>query len=435
MASPSPLQHHARFNTIADATKSAHDQNARMQSADDQMITSVVHGKVESIVAGKYIYTCNSGCINFSPHIPACIGGFNASYGPKRPWNEVFHDNASIGSAFNLTGNTMSIFVGHGNINHAFHDEMFSALAWLFYLRQKVNLSDTLNIIIHAEYSPWAYELLSLCNTTFNWGALSFRQLTSPQKNAMTICSNEGKMFMNGFLRNIKLYGLPIIELKQMRQEMRQAALENIQVPYNHIIKDELEIQRKEQIIIYTRQDSIYRNLVEVHELLGLFDLDKYSISVVHMMPTDFYAQVELLASADLLIAPTGGWAPNILWMSNEACLVELHLYKEDSWINKFGLVDLFEGGRFMTVTGDYSDPKAERIKRSGRKGGGDDTILGSLVAPDVENALRKSSTACSRFLRDMNKTVHHQEDQKNNSNKLLYLETPQIRQCGLGHW
>jgi hypothetical protein len=278
-------------------------------------------------------------------------------------------------------------------------------------------------------------------------------------------------MFMNGYLRNINAYGRSVIELKQMRQEIRRMALQNGQVRHIHSNKDEFDII-KEHIVIYTRQDSQWRNLLEVQELIRLFDLDKYSISVVHSMPTSFYGQVELFANADLLIAPNGGWAPNVLWMSNVACLVELHLYREDSWLNMFGLGKLFEDGRFMAVTGNYSDPNAERIKRPSRKGG-DDMILGSLVATDIKHALRKSST-CVRFLKDANITSNNkiqnltasdvsssladddvnksfvmkaddaatgagaQElriDEHEEAVNMFYLEASPARACGLGHW
>jgi hypothetical protein len=283
---------------ITSAAKSdLHVEKTSISSADGhKTFNSVVNTtELQNITPGKYMYTCDSGCIDFSQPTPACIGGFRAPFGPKRPWKES-DDYAPIGSAINLTGNTISILVSHDNINHAFHDDMFTGLAWLHHLKNQMTLSVNLNIIIHAESSPWAYEFLSLCNATYNWQARDFRLLTSPHK--MTICSEGGKMFMNGYLRNINAYGLSVIELKQMRQEIRQMALQNGQVRHIHSNKDEFDII-KEHIVIYTRQDSQWRNLLEVQELIRLFDLDKYSISVVHSMPTSFYGQVELFANAD----------------------------------------------------------------------------------------------------------------------------------------
>ena len=439
-----PLHHSdVNFNAIV---HNAPPDTVRVHNVYDRIAAySATNTKTNTIVASKYIYTCHSGCIDFSPSLPApaCIGGYNSNNGRRYPWDQVSFDNTSIVDTINITGDTLSIYIRHENINHAFHDEMFSALAWLYRLKKQMTLLDNLNIIIHANMHPWSSELLRLCNVTFHWLAHSVEQLISSQKeNSSTIvCSEEGSMFMNGYLRNIRKYGLSVIELKQMRQEMREAALEEVRVRHMLSNKDDPRLNihgQKEQIIIYTRQDTSYRNLLEVEKIAALFDSKKYNISVVHSIPMDFYDQVELFDSADLFIAPNGGWNPNILWMSNEACLIELHLYREDSWLNMFGLVDLFEKGRFMAITGDYSDSNAQRIKRPGRKGGGDDIILGSLVVSDIENALRMSSTTCGRFLKDVNEMGHVVSERNNSSNKsgpLLYLEIPQIRKCGLGHW
>ena len=60
-------------------------------------------------------------------------------------------------------------------------------------------------------------------------------------------------------------------------------------------------------------------------------------MNVVGSMPTAFHAQVSLFASAQLLVAPNGGWNPNALWMPSDACVVEAHQYVQDSWLG-FGL-------------------------------------------------------------------------------------------------
>ena len=112
------------------------EKTSIISSVDGQKtFNSVAHTtELQNITPGKYIYTCNSGCIDFSRPIPACIGGF---LGPKRPW-KVSYDYAPIGSAINLTGNTISILVSHDNINHAFHDDMFTGLAWLHQLKNHI---------------------------------------------------------------------------------------------------------------------------------------------------------------------------------------------------------------------------------------------------------------------------------------------------------
>lgn len=344
-----------------------------------------------SFLAADYIYTCNSGCIDFSKKIPACIGGYRNS--PSQgPWGEVL-DISSIANAVNLTGNVMSLFVNNDNINHALHDDLWTGLAWLDMLRQEMVIADNMNVIIHADKSPWASEFLRLCNVTFNWRAQDFRTLSSPNNvTSLTVCAQGGVMFMNGFLRKISEFG--ISRLKSMQKELRQVALQNVN---GHI--NSKEDGRKEHIVIYTRLDSDWRNLLQVEDLVRLFDSDKYNVSVVSSMPNDFYKQVKIFAEADLLIAPNGGWSPNVLWMHDDACLVEVHLYKTDSWIQMFGLHNVFKSSHFITVTGDYHDPNKARVRRKYRVGG-DDNILGSLLAPDIEKTLRKNTQSpCNRFL------------------------------------
>ena len=126
---------------------------------------------------------------------------------------------------------------------------------------------------------------------------------------------------------------------------------------------------------------------------------DRFEIHIQTQMPYNFDDQVRLFSGAALLIAPNGGWKPNVLRMSDTACLLEIHLYKIDSWIEMFGLASLFEPRRFMTVSGNYHNETASpRTVRPHRKGGSNE-IQGALLGPDVAQALRKSH-GCRRFLR-----------------------------------
>jgi hypothetical protein len=132
--------------------------------------------------------------------------------------------------------------------------------------------------------------------------------------------------------------------------------------------------------------------------LVDLFDDNRFEVTVHTRIPASFWEQVAFFADIDLLIAPNGGWAPNVLWLPPEACLVEIHLYRLDSWIRMFGLESVLGPGRFLTVTGDYSDPNVARLNRRNRKGG-DDDILSERLAPDLRSALQKSP-ACRHFLK-----------------------------------
>jgi hypothetical protein len=82
---------------------------------------------------------------------------------------------------------------------------------------------------------------------------------------------------------------------------------------------------------------------------------------------------------------------------SPEACL-EINLYLLDSWIRMFGLESVLGPGRFLTVTGNYSDPNVARLNRPHREGG-DDEILWKRLAPDLRSALQ-NSPACRHFLK-----------------------------------
>jgi hypothetical protein len=109
-------------------------------------------------------------------------------------------------------------------------------------------------------------------------------------------------------------------------------------------------------------------------------------------------------SSVNLFIAPNGGWNPNVLWMRDEACLVELHLIKLDSWLQMFGLSTLFKRGHFHNVTGDFrplGNLTATSVhKPRNYRGVTDGRLAGSRVAPAVAKALR-GHPDCSRFLED----------------------------------
>jgi hypothetical protein len=155
--------------------------------------------------------------------------------------------------------------------------------------------------------------------------------------------------------------------------------------------------ERRKRVVIYTRKDSKWRNVKNASVLVDLFDDSRFEVAVHPRIPASFWEQVAFFADIDLLIAPNGGWAPNVLWMPPEACMVEIHQYRLDSWIHMFGLERVLGPGRFLTLTGDYSDPNVKKLNRPGRNGG-DDNISSERLAPDLRSALQKSA-ACQHFL------------------------------------
>jgi Glycosyltransferase 61 len=124
-------------------------------------------------------------------------------------------------------------------------------------------------------------------------------------------------------------------------------------------------------------------------------------VSVVTHMPSDFWDQVRLFASADIMIAPNGGWAPNVIWMPHESCLVELHQYTLDSWIQMFGLHRRFRDGNFVTLVGDYHDPNQPKRKRGFTRRGGDDSFMGSRLVDDLQTLARQDSSCFGRYMRN----------------------------------
>jgi hypothetical protein len=151
-------------------------------------------------------------------------------------------------------------------------------------------------------------------------------------------------------------------------------------------------------VVIYTRNESSFRQLHEPEALQNLFNDTLVNITVVSHMPRDFWDQVRLFASVDVLIAPNGRWSPNVIWMPQDACIVELHLYKIDSWIQMFGLHRRFQQGNFMTLTGDYSAPNVTRVDRFFRRGG-DDALMGTRLVSDFLKLGHANERCPGRFL------------------------------------
>lgn len=327
------------------------------------------------VQSAPYIYSCSSGCVKgyFWPQSQstqmACIGSYDTDGGEKRPWAESNDEN--LESPVLIKGNVLAVYSPNGNINHALHDDIWSAILWLSKAPYNVT------VIIHTN-NPWTSGILRLAGNVYNWNVYQ-------APNASLFCATES-MYLNGFIRGIINYERE--RIKVIANDLRNAVVPSRPTP------------EREKIVIYSRLDSEWRQLSQVEFVTDLFNQTSYDVEILPTMPKDFDEQARVMSEADLFIAPNGGWAPNVLWMHDSACLVELHLYRVDSWIAMFGLSTIFPEGNFMTVTGDYKDPAKPKIERPGRNGG-DDEILGSRVAPDIRNALSKSPQ-CKRFLKDL---------------------------------
>jgi hypothetical protein len=309
----------------------------------------------------------------------------------------------------------MRIHTSLRNINHIFHDDFWSVLS---YFSQPLTLEPqytgddaikpetTVNVtFIHDYTSRWLIGLLDIITQAYPWWNVLPQLSSYHDRWICTSSSKQQKLYVNGYIRNMHDYQLQ--ELSRIRNDLRTVALKDV-TKYNlwskvledanTTIKTEVD---KEWIVIYTREDGPTRQIHDTKAIVDALDTERYAIHIQRFMPSNFLEQVAMFSMADLLIAPNGGWTPNVLWMKDTACLVELHLYNENSWLVLFGLSSLFQPAHHVQiVTGDYhnSTINGPRVILPNRNGG-DDEIQGSMVIADVVKKL-KQSPDCQRFLK-----------------------------------
>ena len=155
-----------------------------------------------------------------------------------------------------------------------------------------------------------------------------------------------------------------------------------------------------QRVLIYSRGRSSYRRILEPHRLKPLFD-EKFDLQIVDDIPEKLVDQARLFSGSSLLLAPNGGWMPNVVFMPSQACLVELHLYRKDSWVEMFGLSSTI--AELLLIVGDYSDPTKPRIVRPKREAsGGDDDFLVTGGKDNLFRDIRKQmlrSRVCKAYL------------------------------------
>lgn len=368
----------------------------------NQFLGANLYGGVKAFLLNKYssdipvLTECTGKCLQV--HAQTCLG----KTVPLRGWNRYVHKkgiaNAKIipsgATVHNLTGTVVVLRIRFSNnINHAFHDDLWGVLAY-----GSRRASSSKLTIAYTSNVSWVVAVLELAAAAYDWQLIDATKGSSVVPDPTTWFCASDAAYRNGIVRNIHHYRYA--ELSRIRSDLRHRALQHKEVTKSATSMNVIEkvATTKERIIIFTREDTPWRQLKHVEFIIARLDTDHFSVHIVHQMPESFNDQVELFNSAALLIAPNGGWAPNVLWMSDEACLMEIHLYRTDSWIRSFGLASLFETGNFMTVTGNYHDESASpRVVRPHRRGG-DDEIQGELVVEDLVRALQKSQN-CRRFL------------------------------------
>jgi capsular polysaccharide biosynthesis protein len=128
-------------------------------------------------------------------------------------------------------------------------------------------------------------------------------------------------MYLNStFARNMtKVDGdrIPMVKDDLRRTAMKRLAKTN-----------QTGSERRRRVVIYSREDSKFRNIKNTGALVDLFDDNRFEVTVHTRLPASFWEQVAFFADIDLLIAAIGGWAPNVLWLPPDACLVEIHLFR-----------------------------------------------------------------------------------------------------------
>ena len=338
-----------------------------------------------------YIYTCTSGCVQgsfwpqpMSSQTPSCLGDYETNGGPARPWTSSPLDDASNVTTTYIDNDVLAVYSSVDNINHALHDDLWAALLWSSFSSSSALSNVT---VLMQSNNAWTAAVLQVARRAFDW------QVYLPSDATKRICvrnHQQHHVYLNGHIRNIQKYQPD--RIVPIRQTLRQAATTSL-LSFNK----SSSLDPREKVVIYTRQDSAWRQLQQVNNVLDVIDQRQFQVTILENMPKNFAAQVEIFAQADLFLAPNGGWAPNVLWMKDTACVVELHLYKTDSWIEMFGLKLLFRKDAFLTVTGDYKDPNLPRVDRP-KRNGGDDAILGSRVSADIRQVLGESAS-CRRFL------------------------------------
>lgn len=343
-----------------------------------------------------FLTECTGGCLQVTHR--NCLGDIVPIRGHDKyqhKWHELAPSESSAvhdsQDTIHARGTVVFFHTDHDNINHIFHDDFWSILTF----GSQLSANETLTVAYDTNNSPWILAVMQLAAELYGWKLLDARKTTLTDNE--WICT-DGALYINGYVRNLRLHRFS--ELPRIRDDLRRQATTLIETPNTDMVNSTAIKTEKERIVIYSRDDSPYRQMKQTELLIDLFNVDEYDIHIQSKMPESFVEQVEMFAGAALLLAPTGGWVPNLLWMSDAACLVEVHLYDADSWIQYFGLSHLFRPGNFIKVTGNYHDKRATgaKVKRAKRQGG-DDEIQSKLLAPDLVRALRKSPN-CRRFLR-----------------------------------
>ena len=375
------------------------DRIARHKKLFGQLY-DIFHARFISSDHRPDFWTCTGSCLEVSEH--KCLGkSVSLHPGVTRGasgWEDIQLsplDFQNIHSHATTTVNGTLIFMHDKRLHivNAFHHTLWNVLAYGSMPDHK-----DLTIAYKIEILPWIEHVVLLAADVYGWNVINMINHTSSNS---SIAANNGWLCAdnNNDNSNVMIVGegnslrdYAFSELPRIRNELRARAVESMLQPQNATAV-------REQIVIYTRQNMTSRVICNVEILVDLFPEDLFDIRLVHCLPSLVEDQITLFATADLLIAPSGVWAPNVLWMKDGACMVELKQYRLNSWLRRYGMESLFERGHLITLTDNYFNKSEPDKKWIPRQRGGLDDFQGELVAPDLKRALRRSRK-CSRFLK-----------------------------------
>ena len=269
----------------------------------------------------------------------------------------------------------------HSNINHDFHQNFFPLYWWM----TLYGSSDTALLVDRrcSNTSYWVDDLFWNVAHAHNWQVYNYTT-------DVRYCARKQ-------LHILRSVG-PCCDYSLKPKSLLHYAKGRI---WRSVLgREQLSLQDHSRVLIYTRGKSSWRRIVEPERLKPLFH-PRLDISIADDVPATLLEQARFFSSFGAVLAPNGGWSPNVLFMASDSCLIELHLYRRDSWVVDFGLGR--EIGEVLLITGDYHDPKKPRIKRPARVGGDDDFLVTGGKDNLFNDILRQmaSSRICKQYLAD----------------------------------
>ena len=266
-----------------------------------------------------------------------------------------------------------------GNINHDFHQNFWPLFWWMTRLR-----NDDAALLVERNCDSkrhWGDDLLWSVARTQGWRIYNYSK-------GVRYCAH-GQLHIMRSVGPCCDYSLKPKSFVHYGKGVIWAAV---------LGRSRLALDEHTKVLIYSRANANYRRIIEPKRLEPVFH-PRLNVTVADDVPPTLLEQARFFSSFAVVLAPNGGWAPNVLFMASDACLIELHLYRRDSWAKDYGLGG--EIGEILLITGDYHDPKKPILHRRGRVGGDDDILVTGgkdNLLNDVRRSMAKSHV-CKQYL------------------------------------